>query len=216
MCSTPLARQNGIERRHEFVGHRAAQAAVGQFDDVFLGAGGVAAAFENFAVDADIAELVDDDGEAAALRIGEHVADQRRFAGAEKAGDDGAGNARERTASWVDLFKADGGNAGDQAALEIAPAGRATAGCRPAAPARRRAPATRASAHVCIEAAEHVGPRAVAAQRGARAARAIGETAQPPHLDFRAFGRAFGRVGKQRAGTRLAVDRPACRQVMQT
>ena len=105
MCSTPLARQDGVERRHEFVGDGAAQAAVGQFDDVLLGAGGVAAAFENFAVDADIAELVDDDGEAAALRIGEHVANERGLAGAEKAGDDGAGNARERGCSFVDLLK---------------------------------------------------------------------------------------------------------------
>ena len=51
--------------------------------------------FEDFAVDADVAELVDDDGEPAALRVREHVADQRRLAGAEEAGDDGAGNARE-------------------------------------------------------------------------------------------------------------------------
>ena len=91
-----IARQNGVERRHELVGDRAAQAAVGQLDDVFLRAGGVAAAFEDFAVDADIAELVDDDGKAAALRVGDHVADERRLAGAEKAGDDGAGDARER------------------------------------------------------------------------------------------------------------------------
>ncbi len=111
--------ENGVERRHEFVGDRAAQAAVGEFDDVLLRAGGVAAAFEDFAVDADVAELVDDDGEAAALRVGEHVADQRRLAGAEKAGDDGAGNARERAGSCrVNLFEIEGRNAGDQAALE--------------------------------------------------------------------------------------------------
>ena len=66
-----FARQNGVERRHEFVGDRAAQAAIGQFDDILLRASVVAAAFENFAVDADIAELVDDDGEPAALRIGD-------------------------------------------------------------------------------------------------------------------------------------------------
>src|SRR5580658_5750981 len=89
--------EDGVERRHEFVGHRAAQAAIGQFDDVLLRAGGVAAALENFAVDADVAEFIDDDGEAAALRIGQHVTDQRRLAGAEKAGYDGAGNARKRT-----------------------------------------------------------------------------------------------------------------------
>ena len=96
MCSTPLARQDGVKRRHEFIGHRAAQAAIGELDDILLRAGGVAAAFEDFAVDADVAEFVDDDGQPPALRVGEDVADQRRFAGAEKAGDDGAGNARER------------------------------------------------------------------------------------------------------------------------
>ena len=101
MCSTPSRDKDGVERRHEFVGHRAAQAAIGQFDDVLLRAGGVAAAFEDFAVDADVAELVDDDGEAAALRVAEHVADERRLAGAEKAGDDGAGNARERAVHIV-------------------------------------------------------------------------------------------------------------------
>ncbi len=90
------AGENGVERRHELVGHRAAQAAVGELDDVLLRAGGVAAAFEDLAVDADVAELVDDDGEPAALRIRQHVADQRRLSGAEKAGDDGAGHAGER------------------------------------------------------------------------------------------------------------------------
>ena len=96
MCSIPPLGQNGVERRHEFVGDGAAQAAIGELDDVLLRAGGIAAAFEDFAVDADIAELVDDDGEPAAVGIGQHVADQRRLAGAEKAGDDGAGDARER------------------------------------------------------------------------------------------------------------------------
>jgi hypothetical protein len=54
--------ENGIERRHELVGDRAAQAAVGELDDVVFRAGFVAAAFEDFAVDADVAEFVDDDG----------------------------------------------------------------------------------------------------------------------------------------------------------
>jgi hypothetical protein len=91
-----VARQNGIERRHELVGDRAAQTAIGELDDVFFRAGGVAAAFENFAVDADIAEFVDDYSEPPALCIGNDMPNERRLAGAEKAGDDGAGNARER------------------------------------------------------------------------------------------------------------------------
>ena len=60
------AREDGVERRDEFVRHRAAQAAIGELDDVLLRAGGVAAALEHFAVDADVAELVDDHGEPAA------------------------------------------------------------------------------------------------------------------------------------------------------
>ncbi len=91
-----LAGEDRIERRHEFVGDGAAQAAVGELDDIVLGAGGIAAAFEHFAVDADIAELVDDHRELAVLRVGDDLANERSFAGAEKAGDDGAGNTGER------------------------------------------------------------------------------------------------------------------------
>ena len=50
---------------------------------------GVAAALHDFAIDADIAELVDDEREPPALGIREEVADERRLAGAEEAGDDG-------------------------------------------------------------------------------------------------------------------------------
>ena len=102
-------RQNRVERRHELVRHRAAQAAIGELDDVLLRTGGIAAALEDLAVDADIAELVDDDGEPPALRIGEHVADQRRLAGAEKAGDDGAGHASERVGHQASPGKSSGG-----------------------------------------------------------------------------------------------------------
>ena len=49
--------------RQEIVGNGAAQAAIGQLDDVVLGAGRVAAAEQQLAVDAELAELVDDDGE---------------------------------------------------------------------------------------------------------------------------------------------------------
>ena len=88
--------KNRIERGHEFVGDGAAQTAIGQFDDVLLGTRGVAATFQDLAVNADIAELIDNDGEPAARRVGDDVANERGFAGAEKAGDDGAGNARKR------------------------------------------------------------------------------------------------------------------------
>ena len=51
-----------------------------------------AAAREDRAVDADVAELVDDEREAPPAGILEDVADERRLAGAEEAGDDGAGD----------------------------------------------------------------------------------------------------------------------------
>ena len=95
------ARQDQVERRHEIVGHGAADAAIGELDDVLLRARLDAAALEDIAVDADVAELVDDDRQPAATGVFQDVADQRRLAGAEKAGDDGAGDAFERADEQV-------------------------------------------------------------------------------------------------------------------
>ena len=89
------ARENRIERGDELVGDRAAQAAVRKLDNVLLRAGRIPAALENLAVDADIAELVDDDGEFSPLRVRQHVANERGLARAQKAGDDRAWHARE-------------------------------------------------------------------------------------------------------------------------
>ena len=75
--------------RHEIVGHGAADAAVGKFDHVLVAAGFHAAAAQDLAIDADIAELVDDERDAAALGVLQHVADQRGLARTEEAGDDG-------------------------------------------------------------------------------------------------------------------------------
>ena len=88
--------EDQIERRHEFVGDRAAQTAVGEFDDVLFRAGRVTAALQDLAIDADVAELVDDDREPASARIGQHMANERRLAGAQEASDDSARNARQR------------------------------------------------------------------------------------------------------------------------
>ena len=90
-----VAGKDGVECGHEFIGDGAAQTAVGQFDDVFLGTSGIAATFQDLAINADIAELVDNDGKPPAGRVGDDMANERCLAGAEKAGDDGAGNARE-------------------------------------------------------------------------------------------------------------------------
>jgi hypothetical protein len=91
-----LGRVGAIEQRlhgrQEILGDGAAQAAIGEFDDVVIGAAGDAAAAQGFAVDAQRAEFIDDDGDAAAAGVGEHVAQQGGFAGAEEAGDDGGGD----------------------------------------------------------------------------------------------------------------------------
>ena len=80
--------------REELFLHGAAQAAVGQLVDTatgfFFGAAD-AALLEDLAVDAQFAEFVDDDRNATALGVVEHVAQQGGLARAEEAGDDGDG-----------------------------------------------------------------------------------------------------------------------------
>src|SRR5262245_61894110 len=140
-----LAREDLIERRHELVGHRAAQAAIGELDDVLLGAGGVAATLQDLAVDADIAELVDDHREPAPIGIGEHVADQRRLARTEKAGDDGARDALQRRAHSLSSSKSIGGTRA--ISPRFSTSGRPRHGMIGSrVPAKRSAPSTRAGA----------------------------------------------------------------------
>ncbi len=75
-----LGQQLG-ERFGEIAAHAAAQTAIAQQHDVFAGAA------KNGIVDADIAEFVDDDCAGGALRTVEKTLNQRRLAGAQKAGD---------------------------------------------------------------------------------------------------------------------------------
>ena len=82
--------------RQEIVGDGAAQAAIGQLDDVVVGASRVAAAEQQLAVDAELAELVDDDGQPVPGGGGQQMPHQARLAGAEKAGDDRRGDAAHR------------------------------------------------------------------------------------------------------------------------
>ena len=84
--------EQGLHGGQELVRHGAAEAAIGQLDDVLLLAALDAAAPQRLAVDAQRAELVDDDGDAAAARMGHQVAHQRGLPGAEEAGDDGGGD----------------------------------------------------------------------------------------------------------------------------
>ncbi len=92
--------------REELFLHGAAQATVGQLEHtanrLFFGTTD-GALLEDFAVDTEFAELVDDHGDAAALGIVQHMAQQGGLARTEEAGDDGDGKLGQcfhRDAPW--------------------------------------------------------------------------------------------------------------------
>ena len=212
-----LAREDQIERGHELVGHRAAQAAIGELDDVLLRAGGIAAAFEDLAVDADIAELVDDHREPSPVGIGEHMADQRRLARAEKARDDGAGDAGKRRAHSLSSSKSMGGTRAISPRFRIS--GRPRQGIRPSLARANslRAFDQRVGVPRLIEPAEHVSPGAVAPDGGAQGCgcnwrdNATCRTVTPVPSAARAVSRARRRPGRTPSSGSLARL-----QVMQT
>jgi len=68
MLGRPLTIQEALQRRHELVGDAAADAAIGQLDDVVLAATLNAAILQDLPVDPEIAELVDDQREPPARR----------------------------------------------------------------------------------------------------------------------------------------------------
>ena len=84
-----VAVEQGFHGRDEIVGNRAAQAAVGQLHDVIIRAAFDAAAAQDFTIDPDVAELVDDQRDTAAASVLQPMPDQAGFAGPEKPGDDG-------------------------------------------------------------------------------------------------------------------------------
>ena len=117
-----LGRDGAVDQRlhgrDEILGHGAAQAAIGELDDILLRAALDAAAAQRLAVDADAAELIDDDGEPQPVGVLQQMADQRRFPGAEEAGDDGGGDAGERRSFGGILGLLEiSGKAGDHARL---------------------------------------------------------------------------------------------------
>ena len=75
-------------RRHEVVRHGAANAAIGEFDNIVLGAGFLAATLQHFSVNSEIAEFVDDKRNSPSIRPGKQIPDQRRLASTEKPGND--------------------------------------------------------------------------------------------------------------------------------
>ena len=82
MVGAVLAGQQLFYGGDEFVSHGAADAAIGQFDDVILGAIFVAAGFQNIAVHTHITEFVDDEGKFSFACIGQNMAHQCGLAGA--------------------------------------------------------------------------------------------------------------------------------------
>ena len=94
MVQLAATRHQLAHHREELFLHGAAQATVGQFKDATVGfffAATNGALLEDFAVDAQLAEFVDDHRNAPPVGVAEHVPQQGGFAGAEKAGNDGDG-----------------------------------------------------------------------------------------------------------------------------
>lgn len=89
MVRTIFALEQLGHGRDEIIGNRAADAAIGKLNDIVFRAGFCAAALQHVAVDAEIAELVDDERNALAIGVLQQIADHRRLAGTEEAGDDG-------------------------------------------------------------------------------------------------------------------------------
>src|SRR5262249_44343057 len=98
-----------VDDAHEVAAHGAADAAVVHLEDFFIGAD------DEVVVDADLAELVDDDGVLASMLFRQDAVEQGGFAGAEIAGQHGDGDLvgharnsvrpsyiciRRRTLSW--------------------------------------------------------------------------------------------------------------------
>jgi hypothetical protein len=73
----PDDRDEAVENADEIAAHSAADAAVVHLEDFFLGID------EQVVVDTDLAEFIDDDGIALAVRLGEHSVQQRRLPGTE-------------------------------------------------------------------------------------------------------------------------------------
>ena len=81
-----LALHQPVEDADQVAAHGAADAAVVHLEDFLVGAD------DEVVVDADLAELVDDDGVFLAVRLGEDAVEERRLAGAEIAGEHGDGD----------------------------------------------------------------------------------------------------------------------------
>ena len=82
----PLALHQALDDADQVAAHGAADAAVVHLEHFLVGAD------DEFVVDADLAEFVDDHRVAVAVRLAEDAVEQGRLAGAEIAGEDGDGD----------------------------------------------------------------------------------------------------------------------------
>ena len=82
----PFALHQSFHDADEIATHRAADTAVVHLENFLVGAD------DEFIVDADLAEFVDDHGVALAVRLAEDAVEQSGLSGAEIAGEDGHGN----------------------------------------------------------------------------------------------------------------------------
>ncbi len=81
-----LALQQAFDDADEIAAHRAADAAIVHLENFFVGAD------DEIIVYADLAEFIDDDGELAAVRLGQNTVQQSGLARAQIAGEHGNGN----------------------------------------------------------------------------------------------------------------------------
>ncbi len=111
-----LALHQPFDDADQIAAHGAADTAVVHFEDFFVGAD------NEIVVDADLAEFIDDDGEFSAVRFAQDTIEQRRFARAEIAGENGDGNffghAKLRGNDRGRQSSADRGQNGGQAARQ--------------------------------------------------------------------------------------------------
>ena len=92
MIGWDVAAKELFQGRNEILRHRAADAPVRQFHHVIVVAAFDSASLEDFAIDAKVAELVDDERDPPSGGVLEHVADQRGLPCAEETGDDRCGD----------------------------------------------------------------------------------------------------------------------------
>jgi hypothetical protein len=81
--------QDLLHRRQEVICDSAADAAIGELDDVARRAGLAATIRQKLTVEPNIAEFIDDQRDTPPARILQQMPDQRGFAGSQKTGDDG-------------------------------------------------------------------------------------------------------------------------------